>query len=298
MGAKSLVGRPDARAPAGNGIEVEERKRRSYELWEHQAKVWERRRDLVWRWTRPVGEWLVDRLDPQPGQTILDLAAGTGDTGFLAANRLGKAGRLISSDFSPQMVGAAERRAKELGIQNAEFRVLDAERLELGDASVDGVLCRFSYMLMADPLEALRETRRVLRAGGRLAFSTWGEAARNSWMTFSAGVLIERGLMEPFSSDGPGVFSMPDEQAIVPLVREAGFDQIEVEEMELRWRFESSDELWILASEMQGPVASAIATLEEEQQRAVRAAIEERAAAFAIGDRYEIPGLSINVIAY
>ena len=298
MGPKSLVGRPDARAPAGNGIEVEERKRQSYELWERQAKVWERRRDLVWRWTRPVGEWLVDRLDPQPGQTILDLAAGTGDTGFLAANRLGKAGRLISSDFSPQMVGAAERRAKELGIQNAEFRVLDAERLELGDASVDGVLCRFSYMLMADPLEALRETRRVLRAGGRLAFSTWGEAARNSWMTFSAGVLIERGLMEPFSSDGPGVFSMPDEQAIVPLVREAGFDQIEVEEMELRWRFESSDELWILASEMQGPVASAIATLEEEQQRAVRAAIEERAAAFAIGDRYEIPGLSINVIAY
>jgi ubiquinone/menaquinone biosynthesis C-methylase UbiE len=295
---KSVVDQPDASAAGESGAEVAERKRQSYELWERMAKVWERRRGLAWRWTRPVGEWLVDRLDPQPGQTILDLAAGTGETGFLAARRLGSDGRLISSDFSPQMVAAAERVAKELSVESAEFRILDAEQLDLGDGSVDGVLCRFSYMLMADPLEALRETRRVLRAGGRLAFSTWGEAARNSWMTFSVGVLIERGLMEPFSSDGPGVFSMPDEQAIVPLVREAGFDQIEVEEMELRWRFESSDELWILASEMQGPVASAIATLEEEQQRAVRAAIEERAAAFAIGDRYEIPGLSINVIAY
>jgi ubiquinone/menaquinone biosynthesis C-methylase UbiE len=295
---KSFVDQPDASAAAGGSAEVEERKRQSYELWERMAKVWERRRELAWRWTRPVGEWLVDRLDPQPGQTILDLAAGTGETGFLAARRLGKEGRLISSDFSPQMVGAAERVAKELGVENAEFRVLDAEQLDLGDGSVDGVLCRFSYMLMSEPLQALRETRRVLRPGGRLAFSTWGADTRNPWMTFSASVMVERGLMEPFSSQGPGVFSMPDEETIVPLVREAGFDQIEVEEMELRWRFESSDELWILASEMQGPVASAIATLDEEQQRTVRAAIEEGAAEFAIGDGYELPGLSINVVAY
>jgi ubiquinone/menaquinone biosynthesis C-methylase UbiE len=298
VGPKSLVDQPDARSNAGNGAGPEERKRQSYELWERMAKPWERRRELAWRWTRPVSEWLVDRLDPQPGQTILDLAAGTGETGFLAAGRLGKEGRLISSDFSPQMVRAAERVAKELGVENAEFRVLDAERLELDGASVDGALCRFSYMLMAEPLQALRETRRVLGPRGRLAFSTWGEGARNPWMTFSSGVMIERGLMEPFSSDGPGVFSMPDEETIAPLLREVGFDEIEIEAMELPWRFESSDELWILASEMQGPVAAAIATLDEEQQRAVRAAIEERAAEFAAGDGYEIPGLSINVVAY
>jgi hypothetical protein len=104
--------------------------------------------------------------------------------------------------------------------------------------------------------------------------------------------------MEPFSSEGPGVFAMPDRETIVPLLREAGFDGIEVEQMELRWRFESPDELWILASEMQGPVAFAIAKLEEERQRAVRTAIEERAAEFATGDGYELPGLSINVVAY
>jgi hypothetical protein len=109
--------------------------------------------------------------------------------------------------------------------------------------------------------------------------------------------MIERGLMEPFSSDGPGVFAMPDEQTVVPLLREAGFDQIEVEEMELRWRFQSSDELWILASELQGPVALAIAKLEDEEQREVRSAIEERAAEFATSDGYELPGLSINVVA-
>jgi ubiquinone/menaquinone biosynthesis C-methylase UbiE len=275
-----------------------EHRRNSYELWERMAEPWERRRKLAWRWTRPVSEWLVDRLDPQPGQTVLELAAGTGETGFLAAGRLGREGRLISSDFSPEMVRAAERVGKELGVDNAEFRVLAAERLDLDDGSVDGVVCRFSYMLMSEPLRALRETRRVLRPAGRVAFSTWGEPGRNPWMTFSAGLMIDRGLMEPFSSDGPGVFAMPDADTIVPLLREAGFDEIEVKEMPLRWRFDSSDELWILTSELQGPVALAIAKLEEAERAEVRAAIEQRVAEFATGDGYELPGLSINVVAY
>src|ERR671924_1103913 len=120
-----------------------DRRRVSYELWERMAEPWERRRELAWRWTGKVSEWLVDRLDPKPGETLLELAAGTGETGFLAAGRLGSRGRLISSDFSPQMVQAAARRAKELGISNADFRGLDVERLNLDDASADGVLCRF-----------------------------------------------------------------------------------------------------------------------------------------------------------
>jgi ubiquinone/menaquinone biosynthesis C-methylase UbiE len=261
------------------------------------AAPWERRRELSWRFTRPVSEWLVDRVDPRPDDTILELAAGTSETGFLAARRIGSTGRLISSDFAPEMVRAAERVASELGIANVEFRVLDAERLELDDASVDGVLCRFSFMLLADPLRALRETRRVLRPGGRLAFSTWAAPARNPWMTLSAGLMMERGLMEPFSGDGPGVFAMPDADTVVPLLREAGFDEIEVGEMELTWRLHGPDELWTLASELQGPIALAIARLAEEERRAVRAALERRAAEFATDGGYELPGVSLNVVA-
>jgi SAM-dependent methyltransferase len=274
-----------------------EHRRTSYELWERMAGPWERRRELAWRWTRPVSEWLVERLDPRPGQALLDLGAGTGETGFLASDRLGQDGRLISSDFSPEMVRAAERVAEELGVTGADFRVVDAERIELDDGSVDGVLCRFGYMLMGEPLRAFRETRRVLRPGGRLAFSTWGEAARNPWMTFSAAIIIERGLMEPFSSDGPGVFALPDAETIVPLLTAAGFDQVEIDEMELSLRFEDADELWVFASELQGPVALAIARLDDAERQDVRAAIEERAAEFATGGGYELPGLSINVVA-
>jgi len=274
-----------------------ERRRNSYELWERMARPWERRRKLTWKSTRKVSDWLVDQVDPKPGQTLLELAAGTGETGFLAASRLGEEGRLISSDFSPQMVQGAEHVAKELGISNAEFRVLDAERIELDDASVDAVLCRYSYMLLSEPLQALRETRRVLRPGGRVAFSTWGEPRRNPWMTFSAGLLIDRGLMEPSASDGPGMFAMPGAETITPLLTEAGFGEVEVEEMELSWRFDGSDELWIFASELQGPIALAIEKLDDEERRAVRVAIEERASQFATDGGYELLGLSINVVA-
>ena len=274
-----------------------ELRRSSYELWERMAPIWERGRELTWRCTRPVSEWLVQSLDPRPGQTILDLAAGTGETGFLVAERLGPEGRLISSDFSPAMVRTAERIARELGIANVDFRVLDAERIELEDGSVDGVVCRFSYMLMPDPAQALRETRRVLRDGGRLALSTWGDPARNPWMTASAGVMIKLGVMEAFSSSGPGMFTLPDAETLEPLLTEAGFREIEAEEMEVPWRFESSDEFWTFVSELQGPVAVAISKLDERGRRRARAAIEERASDFATNGGYEFPGLSLNVVA-
>src|SRR5262245_57312285 len=111
------------------------------------AAGWERRRAVIERFSRPVLEWLVRELAPQPGETVLELAAGPGDTGFAAAARLGDAGRLISSDFSPEMTEVARRRGAELGLTNVEYRTMDAEHIELGDDAVDGAICRFGLML-------------------------------------------------------------------------------------------------------------------------------------------------------
>lgn len=91
---------------------------------------------------------------------MLELAAGIGETGLPRREPLGKKGPLISSDFSPQMVHTVEHVAKELGISDAEFRMLDAERIELDDAGVDALLCRYSYMLFSEPLLLRRYWRR------------------------------------------------------------------------------------------------------------------------------------------
>src|SRR5262249_37170090 len=134
--------------------------------WEAMAPRWERGRELLWRGTREVSEWLVSRLDPRPGQTVLDPAARAGGTRVLAAPPLEPGGLLITSDREPGMVEAARRVAMDVGVSNAEFRVLDADRLALADGSVDGVINRFGYILRGDPPPALAEIRRVLRPRG------------------------------------------------------------------------------------------------------------------------------------
>ena len=296
MEANSIVEQAGARTGTGE-LDSDAYRQRSYELWQKMAGRWERGREVLWETTRPVSEWLVHRLSPRPGQTILELAAGAGETGFLAAGRLGDQGRLISSDLAPEMIDAAKRVADELGIKNAEFQVLDAERLQLDDASVDGAICRFGYMLMADPARALRETRRVIKGGGRLVFSVFGEPERNPWMTVARAVMAERGHLPAPDPAEPGIFSLSDPDTIQDLVAGAGFAHSELKETPIDFRFDDGDSLWAYVSELQGPIALAIAGLDNQERRAVRAALEQRYAAFHETGGYRLPGLVLNVLA-
>jgi ubiquinone/menaquinone biosynthesis C-methylase UbiE len=147
-------------------MDLVEYRHASFETWSAMAPGWERWRGRIDQHAAPVREWMVRQLAPRPGDTVLELSAGVGDTWFAAATLIGDDGRLISSDFSPDMVEVARRRGSELGLENVEYRVIDAEHIDLDADTVDGVLCRFGYMLMADPGAALSETRRVLRSGG------------------------------------------------------------------------------------------------------------------------------------
>ncbi len=135
------------------------------------AAAWERHRKRLFESQRQVSDWLVDHLDPKPGQTILELAAGPGETGFLAAERVEPGGTLISTDIGQGMVDAAQRGATGRGLTNVECRIMDGQDIDLADASIDGALCRFGLMLMLEPERALAGTQRVLRPGGRLAYA-------------------------------------------------------------------------------------------------------------------------------
>jgi ubiquinone/menaquinone biosynthesis C-methylase UbiE len=269
----------------------------SRRIWDEMAAGWEGHRGTVWEASHAVGEWLVDALDPHPGETVLELAAGVGDTGFAAARRLGASGRLITTDFSQQMVEAAARRADELGISNAEFRTLDAERMDLGDGSVDGVLCRWGYMLMADPAAALAETRRVLGEGGRVALSLWGDPARNPWASIPAQALLEQTGAAAPDPLAPGVFAMASEERTRELVGSAGLVAQRVETVEMEWRFESLAEYWHYLVDLKGAIAMVVRSLPEAEQEAVSDEVERRLEPYADGQGYRLPGMCLNVLA-
>jgi len=269
----------------------------SRDIWDQMAAGWDDDRRWIWDASRPVGEWLVDALDPQPGETILELAAGVGDTGLAAASRLGDSGRLISTDFSEQMVGAARRRAEELGVSNVEFRRMDAERMDLADDSTDGVVCRWGYMLMADPAAALRETRRVLRPGGRVALSVWGEPKANLWASVPAAALAEHTGQGPADPHAPGIFAMASEERTRELLTEAGLAPRRVEHVEMEWSFRTPDDHWRYVMDLAGALAMVVRSLPEDEQAAMRRLTEQRLEPMVRRPGYGLGGVCLSVLA-
>jgi SAM-dependent methyltransferase len=218
----------------------------SLENWEEAASGWVRRQQLLRELGAPVSHWMIDAIAPQPGQRVLELAAGLGETGMLAAELVAPVGGVIVSDQAEGMLAGARQRAIELGLSNVEFQVLNAEWIDLPLASIDAVLCRWGYMLMADPAAALAETRRVLRPGGRLALAVWDRLEDNPWALLPARELIERGLVpapEP-GAPAPGPFALAGEGRIRALLEQAGFAEIEVRALELERRHTNFEELW------------------------------------------------------
>jgi ubiquinone/menaquinone biosynthesis C-methylase UbiE len=269
----------------------------SFDVWQRMAAGWDRERRWMWDVSRPIGEWMVDALDPQPGQTILELAAGAGQTGFAAAAVLGDEGRLISTDFAPKMVDAARAGSEQLGLRNVEHRELDAENMDLEDDSVDGVLCRWGYMLMGDPQKALHETRRVLREGGALAMSVLAGPADNPWATVPGGALRELTDAPAPDPTAPGLFAMADPDRTRSMLETAGFEVRRMEDVGMTWRFESFEEYWTFLTEVAGAIAVVIAGLPEEQQRVLRDRIQQASEPYRANGGYALPALSQNTLA-
>jgi ubiquinone/menaquinone biosynthesis C-methylase UbiE len=278
-------------------VDVEDYRRTSQEVWEAMAPGWERWRAQLADALTPVREWLIGELGQQPGETVLELGAGTGEPGFEAAAILGEDGRLISTDFSPEMVEVARRRGTELGLGNVDYRVIDAERIELDSGSIDGVLCQSTYMLVADPAAALAETRRVLRAGGRLALSVWGAPERNPWASIGGMILVERGHMPPPEPEAPGVFSMASEERTRALLDGAGFSSVRTEEVPVRFAFHALDdyEQWVI--DVAGPFAMVVRGLPEDEREVLRARLREAFVPFATDAGYELPGVALCAVA-
>jgi SAM-dependent methyltransferase len=214
------------------------------ERWTRAARGWETHADWFRRQTMPVAMWMVDAIAPQPGHRVLDLAAGIGDTGYLASELIEPGGELITSDYLPEMLSAAQRRAQALGVRNARFKQIDASQpIDIEAASVDAVLCRWGYMLMSDGEAALRETRRILRPDGRVALAAWAGPDDNPWQSVPIRMLIERGALDP-PEPGPGQYAWSEEGVIAEYLEDVGFVEYEVDDIGFPVRYASVPEYW------------------------------------------------------
>jgi SAM-dependent methyltransferase len=279
-------------------FDAEQHRAASHDQWEHSAEGWAAQRAAVQRAAMGVSTWMIDAIAPQPGQTVLELAAGPGDTGLMAAELVAPGGRLICSDFAEAMLDVARMRAAELGIENVDFRVLNAESLDLETGSVDAVLCRWGYMLMADPAAALRESRRVLRPGGRLALAAWDAPEHNPWISAAGNEVTRRGHAPARDPDAPGMFSFAPSGRITDLLEEAGFVDALVEAVDFTNTYDDADRWWSTLLDCGRPFAQLIEKIGPEEASSVRDAAAAQLAEYTQPDgRLVLPARTLVATA-
>ena len=239
--------------------------------WADAAGAWGTYRHVIQAAGEPVSHWMVDAIDPQPGHRVLELAAGPGDTGLLAAELIEPGGTLISSDAVEEMVDVARARAAELGITNVEFRTIDAEWIDLPTADVDGVLARWGYMLLA----------------------AWADPEENPWSFAPRAELVAMGAMQPPAPDAPDMFALSDPQRIVGLLEETGFGDIVVEQLPIVYRYASLDDWWDTSLEISASLARGVVALTPAQRDDLRDAVDARLARYVADDgAVALPGLT------
>jgi SAM-dependent methyltransferase len=266
--------------------------------WDAAADGWGRRADQVLSFGLPLSTWMIDAVQLHPGARVLELAAGPGDTGFLAAELIRPGGTLISSDGSERMLELARVRADAQGIDNVEFRQLSLEWIDLPTASVDAILCRWGLMLVDDPPAAAQECRRVLAPGGRLAIGVWDAPDLNPWSTIPTDALVALELESPPDRAGPGMFALADRSTLDRLLADAGFVERRIEPIALERQFDSID-AWIKEMlDLSGAFARIWDGLRQEQRAAVTAEIARRAGRFTTtGGVVALPGSSLAAVA-
>ena len=171
------------------------------------------------------------------------------------------------------MVDTARRRARQRGVDNAEFRVIDAQRIPLADDEVDAVLCMNAYMVIPDVASALAETRRVLRPGGRLAMTVWGAPERNPWASVTSQILVDQGHIPRPDPEAPGITNLSDPAGTTALLGNAGFRDVETADVDIHFSFDSIEDFDRWVADVAGGLAPPVRELSATQ----RAGVPERA---------------------
>ncbi|HJV70570.1 class I SAM-dependent methyltransferase [Ideonella sp.] len=260
------------------------------EQWNKDGAAWRRWNPTLDRWYGDATRLMLDLAQIRPGQRILDIAAGAGEPAVSAAERVGHGGYVLATDISEGIVELALQVARERGLQQVETRAMDGEKLDLPDASFDAVLCRLGLMYMPHPVTALREWRRALREGGRVAVVVFSTPDRNPWGAVPASIIRQRAQLPPPVPGQPGPFGLGNPGMLDDVFRQAGFANPEVHAVPVPHRMASAAEYVRVAREAFGAFNAMMAHLSPQERESAWNEVEASMRSFESPGGFEVPG--------
>jgi SAM-dependent methyltransferase len=204
-------------------------------FWNEQAgPLWVVHQERLDRQIGPHGEAALAKLAAAPGERVLDVGCGCGDTSLALGRAVGPAGRVLGVDLSEPMVARAGERAAAAGLAHVAFRAGDVQTSPLERDAFDAAFSRFGVMFFADPVAAFANVRRALRVGGRLAFVCWRPVAENPWVHVPMAAAAPLLSLPPPPPEGtPGPFAFGNPERVRRILAEAGFAEVEIEPADL-----------------------------------------------------------------
>jgi SAM-dependent methyltransferase len=211
-----------APAPAANQAQID--------YWNDLAgQIWVRYQVQLDRQIEPLGLAAMEALAPRPGERILDIGCGCGQTSLALAGRVSPGGVVAGVDISEPMLAVARHRPRPTPGLPVTFQAVDAQTADLGAGGFDAAFSRFGVMFFSDPVAAFANIRGALKPGGRLAFVCWRPLAENPWM--AAPLAAARPLLPPPPPPdplAPGPFAFADADRVCGVLSAAGFSAIDI----------------------------------------------------------------------
>lgn len=194
------------------------------------GETWAALQDRLDVQIQPLGARAMAALAPRPGERVLDIGCGCGQTTLALAEAVGPTGGVLGVDISRPMLAVARHRLAEAGAGVASLIEADAQAHAFAPATFDAVFSRFGVMFFADPTAAFANIRKALKPGGRLAFVCWRPLAQNAWMLVPMAAALPHLGAPPPPPDplAPGPFAFADADRVRDILTAAGFTHVDL----------------------------------------------------------------------
>jgi enediyne biosynthesis protein CalE5 len=243
--------------------------------WDSAATGWKKWSGWMDSHAAPASERLVELAGIEPGDRVLDVAAGYGEPAMTAARRAAPDGTVVATDISEEMLAYGRERAADRGVENIEFMHADASALDFPAESFDAAVSRWGIIFDPDGEGAASRVRGFLKPGARFAISSWGDPDRVPFIARPMRTILGRLELQPPPPGTPGPLSRPTPDAIGGLLEGGGFSNVETEELELTFEFESPEEFAVYTNDIVAPLRKLVAEQPEEMQKELWAAVAD-----------------------